>query len=99
MDIFINILMTLISAGFISTLITYFINKGKQQKIIEKHEIDINKLKRNHDKMKENINRIEKGTSIRLAKIETQISAIQIQQVEIAKDVKLILKQGIYRGE
>lgn len=94
-----EILLALIGGGAIGFLVKTIINSQKREDMLQVHEREIMKLKDDQEEMKMDIKKIETNTSVRLTKIETQITAIQTQQNDIAKDVKLILKSGVYKGE
>ncbi len=109
-NILLEIMLALLGGGVIGGIGTYLINRGRQQESIEqqytdidclkkKHDVDIQYLKVKHEMLEDKVQKVEKNNEIRLIKLETQITAMQIQQADIAKDVKLILKKHIYKEE
>lgn len=94
-----EIILALTGGGAIGFLLRVVSNKAKQEKVIEQHDKDIECLKTNQVMLKDDLKKVEGGTNVRLTRIETQVTAIQTQQTEISKDVKLILKKNVYGGE
>lgn len=96
-----ELILALIGSGGIGALITYFINKGKalsrdtQQSIdIKSMESDIKEIRADYANLKEKVLKVEAGTNQRLIKIETQVTAVQAQLIDVSKDVKLIIRNG-----
>lgn len=91
--------LALIGSGILWVLIVHLKNRGKQAQVITAHEENIKLLRNQQDILKDRINRVENNTDARLTKIETQVTAIQSQILDVSKDVKEILKQRVIKEE
>ncbi len=97
-EFLLEVALALIGSGILGGLIVHLKNKGKQAQVINTHEENIKLLRNQQDILKDRINRVENNTDVRLTKIETQVTAIQFQILEVSKDVKQILKQNVIKG-
>lgn len=93
--------IAIIGSGAIGSLVMYIYSNFKKQILIEQHTTAICDLETRFkdvdeqiDYLKDNLNSVKTNTNERLVKIETQITGLQTQLVDIAKDIKTMLMAG-----